>query len=157
MQALLDDHDGRAFERTSYEPGHFTASAFVVDAAQERLLLIRHRKLGRWLQPGGHVEAEDLDLEQAARREASEETGLRELQLVSRGIFDVDIHEIPAFGESRQHLHFDVRFLFRAGSDELHPSAEVAGARWILLDELRTLTDDDSVLRAERKFRSQFA
>lgn len=150
MRDLLESGPS-AFERTSYEPGHFTASAFVVDGRRENLLLIHHRKLGRWLQPGGHVEASDPDLESAARREVREETGLSSLERLTEEVFDLDVHEIPAFGQAHGHSHFDVRFLFRSNDEQLHPSVEVAGARWVPFAELRALTNDDSVLRAVRK------
>src|SRR5688572_10919819 len=63
-------------DRTRYEPGHLTASAFVL-SKDGRLLLIDHPKLKRWLQPGGHVEAGEKDLRQSAQRELLEETALR--------------------------------------------------------------------------------
>jgi ADP-ribose pyrophosphatase YjhB (NUDIX family) len=150
MRELLDA-GSTAFDRTSYEPGHFTASAFVVDGRHENLLLIHHKKLRRWLQPGGHVETIDPDLEHAARREVREETGLSDLHPLVDGAFDLDVHEIPPFGAARAHSHFDVRFLFRAHGERLAPSAEVTSARWMPLAKLRELTDDDSVLRAVGK------
>src|SRR6202008_1440543 len=64
------------FDREHFAPGHVTASAFVLDPAHARLLLILHSKLGRWLQPGGHVESDDASVVSAARREVLEETGL---------------------------------------------------------------------------------
>src|SRR4051812_13856407 len=58
------------------DDGHITASAVVMDADAERTLLIYHRKLSRWLQPGGHVEPSDVSLAEAALREATEETAI---------------------------------------------------------------------------------
>src|ERR1700744_1954418 len=78
MLALCDSvADPRA--RTSFEPGHFTASAFILSPMPDALLLILHGKLGRWLQPGGHVDRDDSDLLAAARREAREEVGIDQL------------------------------------------------------------------------------
>ena len=61
--------------RGHFTPGHLTASAFVVSPDDE-LLLIFHRKLGIWVQPGGHIEPGDESLLDAARREVAEEVGL---------------------------------------------------------------------------------
>ena len=48
------------FDRLQYEPGHFTASGFVIHPAGDRVLLIHHAKIGAWLQPGGHIDPGDL-------------------------------------------------------------------------------------------------
>src|SRR5437899_1599903 len=63
------------FDRRIAE-GHLTASALVVSATGERVLLLHHRKLDRWLQPGGHGDPGETSGEQVALREAHEETGL---------------------------------------------------------------------------------
>lgn len=104
------------FERT-HASGHFTGSAWVVSADGERALLTHHRKLGLWLQPGGHADG-DRDLARVALREAEEETGVARLQLESREIFDLDRHPIPARKLDPEHLHWDVRYVVRAGEDE---------------------------------------
>lgn len=139
------------FDRSHYVPGHFTASAFVLDPSNERLLLIHHKKLDRWLQPGGHIEPGDTNVIEAARREATEETGLLELTLLRDGLFDIDIHEIPAHGGAPSHLHFDVRLLFRASTDAHRIGAEVHAARWVPLQDITHHTDDSSVRRAVAK------
>jgi 8-oxo-dGTP pyrophosphatase MutT (NUDIX family) len=149
---------GDCFSRTRFEPGHVTASAFVLDLSRARLALILHKKLGRWLQPGGHVESTDGDLESAARREVFEETGLDRLVLIDQGVFDVDVHEIPARKDEPRHHHFDVRFAFAAVSDEARATCdEVSGFRWIALSDLEddpSVETDESVLRAARKLRT---
>ena len=103
------------FERR-HAVGHFTGSAFVVSADGERTLLMHHRKLGLWVQPGGHADG-DSDLAAVARREAQEETGLRGLTL-EPGIFDLDRHAIPARRDEPEHFHYDVRFVVRAAAGE---------------------------------------
>jgi ADP-ribose pyrophosphatase YjhB (NUDIX family) len=91
---------------------HFTASAYIVDRDGRRTCLVRHAKLDRLLQPGGHVEASDISLEAAALREAHEETSLHvELHPTAPRPFDVDIHEIPARPGEPAHFHLDVRYL----------------------------------------------
>jgi 8-oxo-dGTP pyrophosphatase MutT (NUDIX family) len=148
---------GDAFAREHYEPGHFTASAFVLSPARDALLLIHHRKLDRWLQPGGHVEPADKDLLAAARREAREEVGLAELHAVSDGPFDLDVHVIPARPGEPAHSHFDVRYLFVAPSLELELSNESKGARWVPLLELTGPGVDASVARAAHKLLAERA
>lgn len=96
--------------------GHFTASAWLVDRPGARILLTHHRKLGMWLQLGGHADG-DRDLARTALREAQEESGLPGLQVVP-GIFDVDRHLIPEHGDVPAHWHYDVRYVVRAGEDE---------------------------------------
>jgi 8-oxo-dGTP pyrophosphatase MutT (NUDIX family) len=145
---------GDPFSRGQLEPGHFTASAFVLDPDRRRVLLVHHRKLGRWLQPGGHVEASDTDLVAAARREVQEETGIAVEAPLGRGIFDVDIHAIPANSKDEAHLHFDVRYAFVGVGDRIDISPELLAVRWVELDAVSELTDEDSVLRCVERLRS---
>ncbi len=153
MQALLSG-SVEPFSRRQLEPGHFTASAFVISPERQRVLLIHHAKLRRWLQPGGHVELEDVDLRAAAQREAREETGVAGLDALLPGIFDVDIHAIPGSGRESGHLHFDVRYAFLAHTDRLLVSSEVQEARWVALDRVQTLTSEVSVLRCVERLGS---
>jgi 8-oxo-dGTP pyrophosphatase MutT (NUDIX family) len=127
---------------------HFTASALVVDAAGRRTCLVQHAKLGRLLQPGGHIEREDATVEEAALREAREETAL-ELRLhpTAPRPFDLDIHAIPARGDEPEHLHLDVRYLL-VGAGE--PGE---GAAWYVLGE----AGDASVGRLAAKARAYAA
>jgi 8-oxo-dGTP pyrophosphatase MutT (NUDIX family) len=146
-----------ACERSHFEPGHFTASAFVLSPDRRDVVLIHHKKLGIWVQPGGHVEPTDTDLMGAARREVLEEVGLGELEpFPGHGmpVFDVDIHTIPARKADPAHEHFDVRFAFVAKTRELVHSDEVADLRWVPLDEVERMGSDESVLRAVKKLRS---
>ena len=98
--------------------GHITASAVVARPRGEAFLLVFHRKLGRWLQPGGHVEYDDASVFDAALREAREETGISEFASpIGRTILDVDVHRIPARTNEPAHHHFDVRFLLTTERD----------------------------------------
>jgi len=96
--------------------GHFTASAWLVSADGRRALLTHHRKLDRWLQPGGHADG-DRDLARAALREAEEESGLSSLE-VDPELFDLDRHWIPERGAEPGHWHYDARFVVHATGDE---------------------------------------
>jgi 8-oxo-dGTP pyrophosphatase MutT (NUDIX family) len=159
IERLLDllELPGDVFSRAHLDPGHFTASAFVVCPERRRLLLIRHPKLGRWLQPGGHIEPADAGCLAAARREVSEETGVAELVPLgaelaggAQGIFDVDVHAIPANPREGAHAHFDVRYAFEARTDQLIVSDEVKAARWVELEAVAALNDEESIARPVR-------
>ena len=141
-----------AFSRSCFDPGHFTASAFVLSPDGVDLLLILHAKLGLWLQPGGHVDPEDVDLLAGARREVEEETGIAELT-VEGALLDVDIHRLPPHPKKDEpgHEHFDVRFLFRAASRDFVAGSDALDARWVPLAEVASAGTDESVERAVRK------
>jgi len=142
---------GDPFSRASFVPGHITGSAWIVDEDRSHALLAHHRKLDRWLQPGGHAEGE-RDALAIARREAQEETGLRRLRVAHDGIYDVDVHEIPARGDDPAHAHFDVRFAFIADrSEPLVVSAESHALAWRPIAELDRAGVDASVRRLARK------
>jgi 8-oxo-dGTP pyrophosphatase MutT (NUDIX family) len=149
MLALLDDR-ADPFLRSNFAPGHFTASGFVVSSDGSEVLLIFHSKLERWLQPGGHIEATDLDVEAAARRELREEVGLEDLERVG-GIFDLDIHSIPPLGHTPAHEHFDIRFCFRHVTGTTIAGSDAVEARWVPLPEVDRLNSDESVRRAVGK------
>jgi 8-oxo-dGTP pyrophosphatase MutT (NUDIX family) len=150
-----------ACQGSHFEPGHFTASAFVLSPDLRDLVLIHHKKLGIWVQPGGHVEPGDDDLIAAARREVLEEVGLSELEPIAANgaspVFDVDIHLIPARKAEPPHEHFDVRYAFVAKTRNLVHSDEVADLRWVPLSDVEQMGSDESVLRAVRKLRRLYA
>lgn len=137
-----------AFSRSHFVPGHFTASAFILSPDKSSLLLIHHSKLHRWLQPGGHVDPEDADVIAAARREIREEVGLTEVELMLPGVFDADIHPIPARAAEPGHEHFDVRFLFRSPTWEAQAASDAKDHKWLKLGEITEQFSDKSVMRA---------
>jgi len=130
----------------SCEEGHLTGSALVVDHAAERVLLILHRKLGRWLQPGGHADG-DGDLARTALREATEETGLATLAVALPTPLDLDVHVVSSPKEA-PHLHLDLRFLVvapRGAAPE--PNAESTAWAWVEPAELDRYGVDEAVRR----------
>lgn len=145
------------FARTCVE-GHVTASAWILSPDHRRVLLVHHRKLDRWLQPGGHADG-DPDPLGVALREAREESGLERLgPLAGRAPtwpLDVDVHVIPARAGEPAHLHHDVRYLFVAAPDEVpRLSAESRAIRWFDVTDLASAGADDGMLRMALRTRA---
>lgn len=147
---------GAHFERSNLH-GHFTGSAWLVDASGKRALLTHHRKLQRWLQLGGHADG-DSDLASVALREAGEESGLLGLT-VEQEIFDVDRHWIPERKHEPGHWHYDVRYVVHAGeSEDFVVSEESMELAWVSIEELaRAEGIDESLQRMARKWLVRFA
>jgi 8-oxo-dGTP pyrophosphatase MutT (NUDIX family) len=155
VRALVESHPDCLVR--SCRPGHITGSAWIVSADRRRVALVHHRKLERWLQPGGHADGE-ADVVAVAWREACEETGLADLRLLFGGDelvpLDIDVHEIPARYDHQGHLveeaheHHDIRFLFVAAGDApLVASGESHDAQWFDLEELQSSLEEESLLR----------
>jgi 8-oxo-dGTP pyrophosphatase MutT (NUDIX family) len=152
MITFLDRYVDSLFR--TQQLGHFTASGWVVDLATQSVLLIHHRKLDRWLQPGGHADG-DADLLAVAQREVFEETGLQTTPLTD-GIFDLDIHEIPQRGDVPTHLHLDVRYLLTpVEGATLQLNHEVKAARWVPLHQVGNLSQERSLMRMVDKSLAQ--
>jgi 8-oxo-dGTP pyrophosphatase MutT (NUDIX family) len=158
--AFVEAHPEDAHLRSCLE-GHLTASAMLMDHAGERVLLTLHRKLGLWLQLGGHCDG-DANLVGAALREAHEESGIEGIEIDPEPL-DLDIHLIPAYGPEGPahvpaHLHLDTRFVAFAPAGSVERlSEESLELRWFGLDELAGLGCDASMLRAARRVRERLA
>ena len=148
MLRFANEFGDQSLHRTC-EPGHFTASAIVVERGTDRFIVLFHAKLEKWLQPGGHVDGSS-NLPAAALREAKEETGIVGLQ-VALPVIDLDIHEVRPPKEA-PHLHYDVRFVVLAPTGSLpvrnHESRDI---RWVTFDDLDSLNVDVSVTRLAQR------
>lgn len=135
----------------------FTATVYILDQEQ-RVLLIFHRKLKKWLPPGGHLDPNEIPPD-AACREAKEETGL-DIELIHQENVWVErwnaksfprpylclLQEIPAFGDQSPHQHVDFLYLGRPiGGQELQNARETDGLRWFTLEEIESLTSDEDI------------
>lgn len=134
----------------SLEHGHITGSSFILSPDGKKTLLTHHRKLGMWIQLGGHADG-DPDIFAVALREAQEESGLDDFNWEEKEIFDLDIHPIPARKSEPEHLHYDVRFLLRARSEQFQVSEESLDLKWIPLTDVANFTDNKTVQRMAKK------
>ncbi len=148
FQEFVTAHD-RCFDNDLWV-GHVTGSAWLVHPMDEAVLLTHHKKLGRWLQLGGHSDG-DADTPAVARREAEEESGLP-VELVMPEIFDLDVHAIPARKGDPEHWHFDVRYAFRADHPDFEVTEESHALAWVPIERLNEYTDEWSVLRMAGKW-----
>lgn len=140
----------------------FVATVYILK--EDKVLLIHHRKLAKWLPPGGHVEPNELPSE-AAIREAKEETGL-EVRLLSQDNLTVDrwnaksfprpylclLEEIPAYKDVPAHQHMDFVYIGELiGGIEQEKQDEIAGLRWFTLDEIEAMQSDVDIFEETRQ------
>ncbi len=116
-------------------PGHVTASALVLDDTGGRVLLTLHRRLGRWVQLGGHCDEDDTDIVAAALREATEESGVAGLS-IDPELAAVHVHPVTcSLGVPTRHL--DLQFVAYAPRDaQIAISDESEDLRWWPADAL---------------------
>ncbi len=138
--------------------GHITTSAFIIDVERQEILLLRHKSLERWLQPGGHTEG-DVSLLASAVREAVEETGMAVEQLRNIAVhensevpFDIDSHYIPANPKKGEdaHFHHDFRYVFSyvGARDNDYNTDESTGMKWL---SFASLEEDETFGEVVRK------
>ena len=130
------------------DPTHVTASGVVIGT--RGVLLHRHKRMGIWLQPGGHIEPGETP-EEAVLREVYEETGLT-LAHPPDGprLVHVDVHAAP-----KGHTHLDLRYLLTAGdADPTPPAHESQDVRWFTWDEAIAAADPGLVGALRSLYRS---
>lgn len=141
------------FER-SLNIGHFTGSVWLLNHDKSKALLTHHAKLDKWMQLGGHCDG-DSDILNVALKEAQEESGIQHIIPISKNIFDIDIHLVPARGDRKEHYHYDVRFLLQViGNDSLVQNHESKELRWISKSREELPTTNRSVVRMFDKWLS---
>ena len=143
------------FSRMTYTTGHVTCTGVVLGPERDRVLLVHHRRLNRWLLPGGHCEAGDLTIDRVAQREVIEETGARLATREGR-LVNIDVHPIPGNGKEPLHLHHDLIFAFEAVSLETECSAESRAVVWCGLEEFDRYDLPNPIRRAVEAARMTF-
>jgi 8-oxo-dGTP pyrophosphatase MutT (NUDIX family) len=132
---------------------HFTATVYILDS--DKVLLLYHRKLQKWLAPGGHIEENETP-PQAARREVLEETGLHIDFLTQENIW-IDywnaksferpylclLEEVPTYRDQQAHQHMD--FIYVARPISTHDPLEEA--RWFTQEELNQMKPDVDIFQ----------
>ena len=144
---LIESFDD-PWNRDRFEPGHLTASAFVLHPDRRSIALVHHAKLDRWLQPGGHVESDDVDHEAAARREVAEECLIETMDTI--GPIDLDIHLFPARDRQAGHLHYDLRWSFVSDTVDIGSGDGTLAVRWVPLEDVAR-NEEAGLRRAARK------
>lgn len=144
----LLDHTAEPFSRNQFAPGHITATGMVLHPAKDAVLTVHHKRLDRWLLPGGHVEPGDGDIFAAAAREVLEETAAPLVPEFAPYIAGLDVHGIPGNAREPYHLHHDVVIGFVAASDVLQVSEESCAVAWRRPDEFDAYGIPGNVRRA---------
>jgi 8-oxo-dGTP pyrophosphatase MutT (NUDIX family) len=126
----LLEHTPAPFSRDQFSPGHITSTGLVLHPSRDALLLVFHRRLNRWLLPGGHVEPVDSEIWNTARREVIEETGAVLGSDARPELVGIDVHGIPPGRREPYHLHHDLIFAYRAESPEVAATQEVRRVVW---------------------------
>ncbi|MDH5301384.1 MAG: NUDIX hydrolase [Gammaproteobacteria bacterium] len=135
---------------------HVTGSAWIINPSHTHALMLHHKKLNRWLQPGGHADG-DPDILQVVLKETSEETGiaLENITLVSDNIFDVDIHTVHQSVHDNRHEHHDIRFLLMIDDRLPIPgNSESNQVAWVPLAHVSRYNNARSLYRLVNKTRA---
>lgn len=150
LSLMLLKQSESPFSREQFAPGHITCTAVVLDPRRERVLLMFHHRLLRWLLPGGHCEADDPQISAVARREAIEETNV-ELGSSEAPLVGIDVHGIPPKKQEPYHLHHDLIFGFTATSSAIQTTAEARQVEWCPPAELERFGVAPSIVRSVRR------
>jgi 8-oxo-dGTP pyrophosphatase MutT (NUDIX family) len=138
------------------EPLHLTGSALVVHPPTRRILLRWHPRLRRWAQVGGHGDPQDADPWSVALREATEETGLDDLEAwppeFGRRPLQVVVVPVPASDREPAHEHADVRYLLATQQPEAAtPESEDAPLRWMTVEDARDAVREENLAELLRR------
>ena len=135
-------------------PQQATGSAWLINPNNGKILLTLHKKLNRWLQPGGRISTQDgLSIHKTASREAQEESGIKEIILSSPEIFHLDIHYIPALKDQEAQYYYDFCFLHHVSDNHpLTQSAESLDLKWFSMAELMQMNLENSIEKMRKKW-----
>lgn len=115
--------------------GHITASAWLLSPDHQDVLLTHHKKIGVWLQLGGHADG-DNDVLSVALKEAHEESGIADIRALSGNIFDMEVHHIKEHKGVPAHNHYDIRFILLAPNRDFLISEESHNLCWMNIEKL---------------------
>ncbi len=147
----LLEHTPAPFSREQFQPGHITCTGLVLHPFDDSFVLVYHRRLDRWLLPGGHVEEQDAEIWDTARREVLEETGARLAPQDSPILVGIDVHGIPPGRREPFHLHHDLIFALQSTSAEVAPTEEVRKVVWCSPNDWERFDLPDSIRSCARR------
>ena len=130
---------------------HFTASNWIVNKERTKILMAYHNIYKSWAWTGGHVDG-DTDLLHVARKEAEEETGIKNLKLLSDGIYGIAVLTVNSHIKRGKfvpaHLHLDCCYLFEADEEELLRAKldENSGVKWIDIEKATSITNEEQMI-----------
>ena len=131
--------------------GHVTGSAWIISNDYYFVLLTHHTKLNKWFQLGGHSDG-CSNTHEVALREATEESGIKGLALVTEDIFGIDVHSIPKRGAELMHNHYDIVYLIKSDMSMLtKKSSESKELKWVKIDDVYSYTNDPFIARLVEK------
>ncbi|MDS0526109.1 NUDIX hydrolase [Clostridium sp. SHJSY1] len=139
---------------------HITSSAFVVNKARDKALMVHHNIYNSWSWTGGHADGEE-NLLGVAIREVQEETGVKGVKSISREIEALDILHVIGHVKRGEyvspHLHFSVAFLAEANENEMLTvkDDENSGVKWIPIDEVNTYSNEPHMKKVYEKLISK--
>ena len=166
LKSLIDNNENNynnLFNRKNFE-GHITASGYIYSKAEKKILLLEHKALKKFLQPGGHAELLDNEIIDTAKREIKEETGLQDLEIVNIAInknipLDINTHFIPKNEKKKEdgHYHHDFRYLFIVDKidDVKIDFCESNGYKWINMNDIRNSENFKGVVEKILKLLNQ--
>ncbi len=130
--------------------GHITASCWLLSPKRDEVLLTHHKKIGLWLQLGGHADG-DSDVLAVALKEAEEESGILGISPFESDSFDVEVHKIDEHKGVPEHYHYDVRFALQAPHKDYLVSDESHGLMWVAITDLADLIGHNESLKRMAK------
>lgn len=142
------------------EIAHITSSAFIVNKARNKVLMVHHNIYNAWSWTGGHADGEE-DLLAVAVREAKEETGIENVNPIGGGIFSLDI--LTVLGHTKNgryvssHLHLSAAYLVEADEDEplIVKADENSGVKWVPIDKINEYSNEPHMHRVYNKIVSK--
>ena len=136
---------------------HITSSGYILNKARDKVLMIYHRIYNSWSWTGGHADGDD-NLLHVAIKEAKEETGIQNLNLIAPNIFSLDILTVDGHYKKGKfvspHLHLSVAYLFEGDENTklILNEEETKGVKWIHISEIHKVCTEDKMIKLYDKF-----
>lgn len=136
---------------------HMTSSGYIVNKDRTKVLMVNHNIYNTWAWTGGHADGES-DLLAVAIKEAEEETGVKNIKVVTPDILSLDVIEVLGHVKKSKyvsaHLHLNVCYLLEVDErEELYiKSDENSGVQWLPINELHKYSTEQHMVKLYNKF-----